>query len=153
MLVRGGSLRAGMSDYLVRGIEDADNVRVRTNACLTGGGGEGHLEHLTVEDSSTGSAETVPADALFVLIGAASPAPNGCRRRSGTTGAASSSPARISCGKGARPTAGSGDACPRRLRPACPACSRQETCAIARSSGWPRPSEKAPPPSSRSTNT
>lgn len=70
MLVRGGSLRAGMSDYLIRGIEDADNIRVRTNARLTGGGGEGHLEHLTIEDSSTGRTETVPADALFVLIGA-----------------------------------------------------------------------------------
>ena len=70
MLVRGGSLRAGMSDYLVKGIEDAGNVRVRTDARLTGGGGEGHLEHLTVEDSSTGRTETVPADALFVLIGA-----------------------------------------------------------------------------------
>ena len=70
ILVRGGSLRAGMSDYLVRGIEDAGNVRVRTNARLTGGGGEGHLEHLTIEDSSAGRAETVPADALFVLIGA-----------------------------------------------------------------------------------
>jgi thioredoxin reductase (NADPH) len=70
MLVRGGSLRAGMSDYLIRGIEDADNVRVRTNARVTGGGGEGHLEHLTIEDLSTGRTETVPADALFMLIGA-----------------------------------------------------------------------------------
>ena len=70
MLARGGSLRAGMSDYLVRGIEDADNIRVLTNTRLTGGGGEGHLEHLTVENSSTGRTETVPSDALFVLIGA-----------------------------------------------------------------------------------
>ncbi len=70
MLLRSGSLRASMPDYLVRGIGDADNVRVRTNARLTGGGGEGHLEYLTIEDSSTGRTETVPADALFVLIGA-----------------------------------------------------------------------------------
>jgi thioredoxin reductase (NADPH) len=70
MLVRGGSLRASMSDYLIKGIEDADNVLVRTNTRLTGGGGEGHLEHLTIEDSSAGRTETVPADALFVLIGA-----------------------------------------------------------------------------------
>ncbi len=70
MLVRGGSLKASMSDYLIRGIEDADNVRVRTNTRLTGGGGAGHLEQLTIEDSLTGRAETVPADALFVLIGA-----------------------------------------------------------------------------------
>lgn len=70
MLVRGGSLRAGMSDYLIRGIEDSDNVRVRMNARVTCGGGKGHLEHLAIEDSSAGDDETVPADALFVLIGA-----------------------------------------------------------------------------------
>lgn len=40
------------------------------DAHITGGGGEGHLEHLTIEDSSVGRTETVRADALFVLIGA-----------------------------------------------------------------------------------
>lgn len=34
-----------------------------------GRGGEGHLEHLTIEDSSIGCTETIPADALLVLIG------------------------------------------------------------------------------------
>lgn len=34
MLVRGGSLRVGMSDYLVRGLEDTDNVRVWTTPTL-----------------------------------------------------------------------------------------------------------------------
>ena len=34
------------------------------------GGGEGRLEHLVLKDSVSGSAETVPTAALFVLIGA-----------------------------------------------------------------------------------
>ncbi|CAA9464460.1 MAG: Thioredoxin reductase [uncultured Rubrobacteraceae bacterium] len=70
LLVRGGSLTAGMSDYLVREIEAAENIRVRLNTRVTGGGGAGRLERLTLEDGPSGSTETVSAAALFVLIGA-----------------------------------------------------------------------------------
>jgi thioredoxin reductase (NADPH) len=70
LLVRGGSLAAGMSDYLVREIEGTDNVRVRLHTRVTGGGGSGRLEQLTLEDLSSGSTESVAASALFVLIGA-----------------------------------------------------------------------------------
>lgn len=70
LLVRGNSLEKGMSDYLIREIADADNIRVRQGARVTGGGGTGRLEHLVLEDATSGSAEIVPAAALFVLIGA-----------------------------------------------------------------------------------
>jgi thioredoxin reductase (NADPH) len=70
LLVRGDSLEASMSDYLIRVIEDAENVRVRLNTRVVGGGGEGRLERLELQDSASGRAETVPAAALFVLIGA-----------------------------------------------------------------------------------
>ncbi len=70
LLVRGGSLTIGMSDYLVREIEAAENVRVRSNTRVAGGGGPGRLEHLTLEDGFSKSTETVSAAALFVLIGA-----------------------------------------------------------------------------------
>jgi thioredoxin reductase (NADPH) len=70
LVVRGSSLEAGMSDYLVREVEDADNVRVRLNTRVVGGGGEGRLERLALDDTVVGRAETVPAAALFVLIGA-----------------------------------------------------------------------------------
>ena len=70
LVVRGSSLEAGMSDYLVREVEDADNVRVRLNTRVVGGGGEGRLERLALDDTAVGRAETVPAAALFVLIGA-----------------------------------------------------------------------------------
>jgi len=70
LLARGGSLTDSMSDYLIREIEASSNVQVRTNTRVAGGGGEGRLEHLTLEDAVSGHAETVPAAALFVLIGA-----------------------------------------------------------------------------------
>lgn len=59
-----------MSDYLIKEMEAAQNVRVRLNTRVTGGGGAGRLEHLTLEDVSSESTETVSAVALFVLIGA-----------------------------------------------------------------------------------
>lgn len=70
LLVRARSLAAGMSHYLVRGIETAPNVDVRTGTAVVDGGGEGRLQQLVLRDSSTGKRRTVAADALFVLIGA-----------------------------------------------------------------------------------
>jgi thioredoxin reductase (NADPH) len=59
-----------MSDYLVKELEDTDNVGVRLNTRVVGGGGEGRLERLVLEDTAAGLTETLPAAALFVLIGA-----------------------------------------------------------------------------------
>jgi thioredoxin reductase (NADPH) len=70
MLVRGSSLASSMSDYLIQEIEAAQNIDVRYHTRVTDGGGEGRLEHLVLEDSASGLTETVPAAALFVLIGA-----------------------------------------------------------------------------------
>ena len=70
LLVRGGSLEAGMSAYLINEIEATSNVRVLLNTRVVGGGGEGRLENLTLQNSVTGRTQTVMAAALFVLIGA-----------------------------------------------------------------------------------
>jgi thioredoxin reductase (NADPH) len=70
LLVRGGSLASGMSDYLVRQIEATPNVEVRLRTRAVEGHGEVHLETLTVEDIGTGLREDVAAAALFVMIGA-----------------------------------------------------------------------------------
>jgi thioredoxin reductase (NADPH) len=70
VVVRGKALADGMSHYLVRTIEAAPNVAVRTGTTVVGGGGEGRLQTLVLHDSGTGTDETVPADALFILIGA-----------------------------------------------------------------------------------
>jgi thioredoxin reductase (NADPH) len=69
ILVRAGSLDTNMSHYLVQAIEAARGIDVRTGTAVTAGGGEGRLEHLVLRDLAAGAEETVPADALFVLIG------------------------------------------------------------------------------------
>ncbi len=70
LVVRAHSLGAGMSHYLVRAVEAAPNVEVRTGTEVVGGGGEGHLQELVLRENATGDQATVAADALFVLIGA-----------------------------------------------------------------------------------
>ncbi len=70
MLVRGDALAASMSDYLVKQIAAKDNIDVRTHTKIVGGRGDQRLEGLVIQDSSTGETLSVPAHALFVLIGA-----------------------------------------------------------------------------------
>lgn len=70
LVVRAASLDLGMSNYLIREIDATPNIEVMTDTTVVDGGGEGHLEHLTLRDESSGEERTVPADGLFVLIGA-----------------------------------------------------------------------------------
>jgi thioredoxin reductase (NADPH) len=70
MLVRGQSLTDSMSEYLIKEITGTPNIAVRHGAVVTGGDGTGWLESLTIQDQVSGVTETVPAAALFVLIGA-----------------------------------------------------------------------------------
>ncbi len=69
LVVRKGALDFGMSDYLVRQVTEAPNVEVRPRTEVVGGGGGEWLERLELRDAD-GAAETVPADALFLMIGA-----------------------------------------------------------------------------------
>jgi thioredoxin reductase (NADPH) len=70
LVVRAGSLEAGMSHYLVQEVRATSNVEVRTGTTVVGGGGEGHLQELVLRESARAHEQTVRADALFVLIGA-----------------------------------------------------------------------------------
>jgi thioredoxin reductase len=72
ILVRAPSLAASMSDYLIRQIGAAPNIDVRYDVEVAGGTGTstGHLQSLVLQDTASGQQRTVPADALFVLIGA-----------------------------------------------------------------------------------
>jgi thioredoxin reductase (NADPH) len=70
LLVRGSSLEHSMSDYLIQEIEAAPNIEVRCHTRVVDGRGEGRLEELVLEDTVSGQTETVPAIALFILIGA-----------------------------------------------------------------------------------
>jgi thioredoxin reductase (NADPH) len=70
MLVRGPSLAETMSEYLVRELEATANLTLRYNTEAVDGHGDGRLSGLTLNDRISGATETVPATALFVLIGA-----------------------------------------------------------------------------------
>jgi len=69
MLVRGPSLQASMSHYLVERLEQLDNVHVRTRTQAVAAEGDGHLRALRVRGPDGDEAE-VGADACFVFIGA-----------------------------------------------------------------------------------
>jgi thioredoxin reductase (NADPH) len=71
LLVRGDSLEASMSAYLIEQIADIPNISVRTCCTVAGTQGDGHLEAVTLQDANTGEQETVPASHLFVFIGGA----------------------------------------------------------------------------------
>lgn len=70
MLVRGGTLRTSMSEYLVSELEQAPNVNLRFNTEVIDGAGAGRLETLTLRQRQSAATEIVPAAALFLLIGA-----------------------------------------------------------------------------------
>ncbi len=71
VLVRGQSLADSMSDYLIRQIDATPNVDVCYRVQVAGGTGTstGGLESLVLHDTASGERRSVPADALFVLIG------------------------------------------------------------------------------------
>jgi len=71
VLVRGESLADSMSDYLIRQIRATPNIDVRHHVQVADGTGTstGHLRSLVLADTRSGARHSVPADALFVLIG------------------------------------------------------------------------------------
>jgi thioredoxin reductase len=69
ILVRSQSLAESMSDYLIREIAAAPNIDVKYHVQVVDGTGTDRLESLVLEDRPTGTRQSVPADALFVLIG------------------------------------------------------------------------------------
>ena len=73
ILVRGPSLRPGVSDYLIREIEATPNIRVLTRTEAVEAEGRGRLEFLLLRSSEGRREERVPAAALFLLIGAVPP--------------------------------------------------------------------------------
>jgi thioredoxin reductase (NADPH) len=70
ILVRRATLAETMSAYLIDEIDGQLNIDVRYQTEIVDGAGDGALERLTFRDSATGAQETVPADAVFILIGA-----------------------------------------------------------------------------------
>ena len=71
LLVRGESLSASMSHYLIQQIEESPNIQVRSRTVVEAAHGDGRLERLTLRDVESGQTEQVDAQWVFVFIGAA----------------------------------------------------------------------------------
>ena len=70
ILVRGTSLSSTMSQYLIDQVQKTPNIQLWTHASVAEAHGEAHLEELSILCSDTGKVERVPANAMFIFIGA-----------------------------------------------------------------------------------
>jgi thioredoxin reductase (NADPH) len=70
ILVRGSSLASTMSQYLIDQIQQTPNIQLWTHASVAEVHGDSHLEEVSVLCSDTGKTEQVPANAMFIFIGA-----------------------------------------------------------------------------------
>lgn len=70
LVVRAGTLEAGMSDYLVQQIRHTPTIDLRLKSEVVDAGGEHRIEQISVKNVATGDVEVVPVRLVFVLIGA-----------------------------------------------------------------------------------
>ena len=70
ILVRGSSLSSTMSQYLIDQIKEMPNISLWAHANVTEVHGDTHLEEISVLCSDTNTTERVPANAMFIFIGA-----------------------------------------------------------------------------------
>ena len=146
ILVRRATLAETMSRYLIDEIEGQLNIDVRYETEIVDGSGDDALETLTLQHCATSSKEVVPADAVFILIGAQPhtawlPAEI-ARDRYGFV---------VTGPENVAVALGTATFHVRVVR--CPVSSRSVTSARDRSSGSPPPPERARSRSNRSTST
>jgi thioredoxin reductase (NADPH) len=70
IVIRGGDLAASMSRYLIDRIAQQTKIEVIYHSAVRELDGASGLERVVVEDLTTTARQTLPASALFVLIGA-----------------------------------------------------------------------------------
>jgi len=70
MLVRAESLTKSMSQYLIDQINATDNIEVWVRTTVEEVHGKDQLESVTIKNHATGESITLPAAALFIVIGA-----------------------------------------------------------------------------------
>src|SRR5262249_9173828 len=70
VVIRGEGLAAGMSPYLIDPITQQPAITIVSRCAVREVDGTGRLERVVVEDVITAARRTLPAAALFVLIGA-----------------------------------------------------------------------------------
>jgi thioredoxin reductase (NADPH) len=71
VLVRGSSLAASMSSYLVSRLEAEPGITIEYNSEVTALEGADSLESVTIRNAKTGQSRKVAARALFIMVGAA----------------------------------------------------------------------------------
>ncbi len=71
MLVRGSTLASSMSQYLINQLKETKNVQIEFNSSVIEAYGENHLEAISIHCSTTNEINKVPANSLFIMIGAA----------------------------------------------------------------------------------
>jgi thioredoxin reductase (NADPH) len=70
IVVRGSSLKAGMSQYLVDQIDDIPNIKKMFNSEVIEAVGNNRLESVCIKERTTGDIIELPAAAMFIFIGA-----------------------------------------------------------------------------------
>ena len=70
ILVRGSSLASTMSKYLIDQIQQTRNIQLWTHASVAEVHGASHLEEISIRCSDTNTIERVPANSVFIFIGA-----------------------------------------------------------------------------------
>jgi thioredoxin reductase (NADPH) len=70
MLVRGESLSASMSQYLIDQILKTPNIQVDAHSRVVEAHGNGHLESISIHCDTSGETSTVPTNMLAIFIGA-----------------------------------------------------------------------------------
>ncbi|MPR34090.1 FAD-dependent oxidoreductase [Salmonirosea aquatica] len=70
ILIRKPDLSETMSHYLIDQINGTDNIHLVPCSEIAEAKGDGHLQELVIQDLNNTFTRTVPADALFIFIGA-----------------------------------------------------------------------------------
>lgn len=71
MLVRGSSLAASMSQYLIDQLKATANIQIEYNTSVTEAHGDDHLEAISVHCTVSNEVNKLAANSLFIMIGAA----------------------------------------------------------------------------------
>src|SRR5215218_7779963 len=71
ILVRGSSLAPSMSQYLINQLKATPNIQIEYNTSVVEAHGDDHLEAISIHCSETNEINKVPANSLFIMIGAA----------------------------------------------------------------------------------
>ena len=70
IVVRASSLEKGMSHYLIKQIEETENIDVLLRTEVVEAHGHDRSKAISIRDIDTGACRTVPTPGLFLFIGA-----------------------------------------------------------------------------------